>query len=499
METDVVIVGGGPSGMMVANELALGGATVVVLERRTDLVVSRGASILPRVLELLDARGLAQTFIERAATISDHPLVPYHKWAGLEPVDWSHLDSRFGYRLILPQANTEELLETHAVKQGVYVLRGAKVSTVEQDDGGVVVRAELPDGTQQTIRGQYVVGADGARSTVRQAVGIGFDGHDSTFTGVVADAVFKYPWAESLRTTDNDMGWATVLPFDTGGQLTRFTYVHAERRSASRSEPVTAAEVRKCISDIFGEPELEFTELRSSSRYTDEMRIATSFRDRRVLLVGESTRVHYPASGAGMNFCLQDAFNLGWKLAMVISGRADATILDTYETERRPVTEAWLHSVAAQCAIQFNFSPDGIAFKRMFNDCYMPLPDVNRRIGLELNGLTFPYPSPHGSHPMTGHRVPDVDLQTSLGRTRIGELLRTQQFVLVDCTGGNTLAALGDRSPALRVVSGMPAPCPAPLRAVTSMLIRPDAYVAWADTQPPDPVRAEQVIGAWLS
>lgn len=425
MNADVVIVGGGPSGLMVANELALGGASVVVLERRTELVVSRGASILPRVLELLDARGLAQTFIERASTISENPLVPYHKWAGLEPVDWSYLESRFGYRLILPQANTEELLGTHAEEKGVRIIRGATASSVEQSETGVVVGAKLVDGAEFSVSAQYAVGADGARSVVRRLAGIGFEGHDSTFTGVVADAWFEYPWAESLRTVDNGKGWATVLPFGTGGGITRFTFVHAQGRYADRTQPVTVEEVRRCISDIFDEPELDFTELRSSSRYTDEMRIATRFRDRRVLLVGESTRVHYPASGAGMNFCLQDAFNLGWKLAMVLSGQAEPAILDTYESERRPVTEAWLQSVSAQCAVQFDFSPDGVEFKRMFSRHFMPLPDVSRRLAFELNGLTFPYQSVSGSHPLTGDRVPDVDLLTTDGtRTRIGELLR---------------------------------------------------------------------------
>ena len=498
MDVDVAVVGGGPSGLAVASELALGGASVVVLERRADVVGSRGASILPRVLELFDARGLAQMFIERARQIRQNPLVPYHVWGGMQPVEWRYLDSWFGYRLILPQSETEELLATHVTGQGVEVVRGVTVSSIEQDDSGVVVGFQRVDGTESELTARYVVGADGARSAVRRLCGIGFEGHDATFTGMIADAVLQYPFAEARRNAINERGWALAIPFDTGGSITRFTIVHAERRAADRSEPVTVDEVKQCAREILEEPELEFDELRSGSRYTDEMRLATRFRDRRVVLVGESTRVHYPASGTGMNFCIQDAFNLGWKLAMVINGHAQPALLDTYESERRPVTESFLRGVAAQCALQFNFSPEGIALQHVFKEDLLPLPDMQRRLALELNGIAFPYPSVDGGHPLTGQRLPNVLLQTSQGVSRVAELLRRQEFVLIDCTGEERYGETSFDGAPVRVISGVLTPSIPALSGVTSLLIRPDAYVAWADTGEPDPDRAKRALATWL-
>lgn len=497
MNVDVVVVGGGPSGLMTASELAGAGVRVVVLERRTEPAGSRAGTILPRVLELLDTRGMAQTFIDRARAIRDNPLIPFHIWAGLQPVEWRHLESRFGYRLILQQNITEELLAAHAVALGAEILRGVTVEDLVQNGDGVTVTARMPDGTQQAFNAGYVVGADGARSTVRRLCGIEFDGHDATFTGIVADAVLDFPWDAPRQNGHNQHGWAAAFPFDESGHITRFTLVHAERRHTDKSEPVTAAEVRACTSEIFGES-LDFDQLRWGSRYTDETRIAATFRDRRVLLVGESTRVHYPASGVGMNFCLQDAFNLGWKLAAVVNDHAAADLLDTYEAERRPVTDALLESVAAQCAMQFDFTDEGLAHWRYFEKHLLPLPQVSRTLVHDLNGLTVSYPREERDHPLTGERVPDVVLQTPEGLVRISELLREREFLLIDCTGDNRYAALKFGRTPVRVVSGVPAPAPAELLGVRSVLVRPDSYVAWADSAIPDPQLALAQIGRWM-
>ncbi|MGW6620845.1 FAD-dependent oxidoreductase [Nocardia sp. NPDC055002] len=497
MNVDVVVVGGGPSGLMTAAELAAAGVDVVVLERRSEPVGSRAGTILPRVLELFDTRDLAQTFIDRARAIRDNPLVPFHIWAGLQPLDWGHLESRFGYRLILPQNITEELLAEHASAQGARIVRGAAVETIEQFDAGVAVRARLTDGTEQTYSARYVVGADGARSIVRRAAGIEFDGHDATFTGMVADVVLDFPWDAPRANGHNEHGWAAAFPFDETGHITRFNIVHEQRRHADKSEPVTVAEVHQCVREIFGES-LDFTELRWGSRYTDETRTASRFRDRRIVLVGESTRVHYPASGVGMNFCLQDAFNLGWKLAAVINGVAEESLLDTYEAERRPVTEALLESVAAQCAMQFDFSPEGLAYRRFFEQRLFPLPEVGRTLVRDLNGLSFPYPREATDHPFVGERAPDLVLQTREGLVRTGELLRGHEFVLIDCTGENHYDELKFGRTPVRVVSGVMAPAPAGLHDVRSLLLRPDSYVAWADTATPTPERAVAQIERWL-
>ncbi|MDT0307532.1 FAD-dependent oxidoreductase [Streptomyces sp. DSM 44917] len=497
-DTDVIVVGGGPSGLTTASELALAGVRVTVLERRTRPVESRAGTVLPRVLELLDARGLADRFIERARAIKENPLIPVHIWAGMQPVHWHHLNSRFGFRLIMPQNITEELLLERVREQGVPVRHGVHAESVTQDGDGVRVTAAEEGGERVELTARYVVGADGGRSTVRQQAGIGFEGHGATFTGIVADLRAERLGPDWRLMTDNEHGWITSFPWGRDGeQLIRFNIVHAERRHAPQEEPVTEEEVRRCLREITGE-EIAFDGLRWASRFTDALRLATAFRDRRILLVGEAARIHYPASGVGMNFCIQDAFNLGWKLAAVVRGHAGDSLLDTYEEERRPVAEELLRSVEAQCAVQFDFTPEGVAFKRMFAEHLMPLPEVNSRLAHELNGLTFPYPSPPGSHPLAGRRAPDLELVTRDGVRRVHELLRGQEFLLIDCAGDDAYAGLDTTGLPLRTVSGAAVLTGPELRSVRSLLIRPDAYVAWADELPPSPARAADAVKRWI-
>lgn len=496
-DADVIVVGAGPSGLTVAGELAMAGAKVLVVERRTGPVESRAGTILPRVLELLDARGLAGQFIERARKIRANPLFQVHIWAGMQPVQWSHLESRFGYRLILPQNVTEELLLAHARALGADVRHGCAVRDIRQGSDGVELDFADADGTARTCSGRYVVGADGARSIVRKAAGVAFEGRDATFTGIVADIELTHPWPEGRRMRDNEMGWVTSFPFGEDIPVTRFNMVHRDRRHAPMDEPVTTEEVRLCLRDIFGE-EIAFDRVRWTSRFGDTLRLASRFREGRIMLVGEATRIHYPSSGVGMNFCIQDAFNLGWKLAAVVNGHADEMLLDSFEAERRPVALALLESVKAQCAIQFNFTSEGIAFKRMFQATMMPFPEVNRALALQLNGLSFPYPLPEGSHQLTGERVPDVDLTIAGGKARIGELLREQKFLLIDLTGEDSYRAIDVGRTPVRALSGVPVLVPPSMRGVRSLLVRPDAYVAWADAGPPSIDAARVEIGRWL-
>lgn len=493
---DVLIAGAGPSGLCIASELALAGVRVKVLERREAVVQSRAGTILPRVLELLDSRGLAGRFIQRARGIRPNPLFTTHIWAGMQPVHWEHLGSRFGFRMILPQNVTEELLYGHALSLGVEIERNVTVAAVEQDADGVSVRVEDKSG-ERTLRAPWLIGADGGRSAVRKAIGMPFEGHDASFTGIVADVVTDQDWVENRRMTDNEKGWITSFPFSDEDNIVRFNIVSAERRHTPQSEPVTLDEVRACIRDVFP-TEVPIVALRWASRFTDAMRVVDNLRDRRVMLVGESARIHYPASGVGMNFCIQDAFNLGWKLAAVVRGHARCEVLDTYNAERMPVARALLESVKSQCAVQFDFSPEGVAFKRMFQAHMMPLPQLNSRLAHELNGLTMAYPAPAEAHPLVGWRAPDVDLITVRGETRIGVLLRSGKFLLIDLTGSGAYDDLSLGELPVERVSAMPTNVPAALAGVRSLLVRPDGYVAWAATRPPAPDEARAELARWL-
>lgn len=496
MDADVIVVGAGPAGLTVAAELALQGAEVVVLERRTEPVQSRAGTILPRVLELMDSRGLADKVVDRASRIRKNPFLLFHIWGGMQQIRWRRIGAAFPYRLILPQHVTEEVLREASLGGGVEIRDGWTVVGLDQDDEGVSIEAQSKDGTVERLRAKYVVGADGGRSAVRKLAGIPFEGHDGTFTGIIVDIPVNMNWPLGRAMTDNEYGWGASFPFGEDGSSTRFNFVHAERRYADKSEPVTVDEVKRCLKEIFGlEP--EFDHLLWASRFTDAMRVASQMRDGRVLLVGESVRIHYPASGVGMNFCIQDAFDLGWKLGRVVTGTSPDSILDTYEADRRPVVEELLESVRAQCAIQFNFSAEGIALRQMFQRDLLPLPELNRALGLQLNGLTNPHPTAASGHPAAGRPIPEMRLQTIGGERRIAELLRDGRLLLLDLTGDGRFTDVD--APHTAVHHGV-LPQPADGWAgVTSAIVRPDGYVHWLTTDPdPDLDEVRARLSDWV-
>ena len=492
MEYDAIVAGGGPSGLVVAAELAAHGARTLVLERRTEGVQSRAGTILPRVLELLDARGIADRFIQKTQEISPWPLRPAHIWAGFHPIHWEHLESRFGFTLGLPQNMTEGLLWQWAEECGVHFRRGASVESFVQTPETVEVRTVDAEGRSAKVSARYLIGADGARSTVRKQAGIPFEGRAASFRGIVVDAELESPWPEGRINVDNEMGWVRGYRFGDG--ITRFNIVHRDRRHAPKDEPVTLPEVLQCLRDVH-DTDYGIQNLRWASRFDDQMRSVPRLRDGRVFLVGESARVHYPASGVGMNFCLQDAFNLGWKLAQVVQGRGGEATLDSYEAERMPVMQGLLRSVQAQCALQFNFEPEGVALKRYMASEIVQLPDVQRRLVRELCGLAQPYPSAPGSHPLVGQRAPDLDLVTMDGRTTsITALLRDRRFLLLNLEADRPPgSALETGRLPITHVQARAGRAPASLLGVKRLLVRPDAYVAWADdgTSP-------QQLGGWL-
>jgi 2-polyprenyl-6-methoxyphenol hydroxylase-like FAD-dependent oxidoreductase len=479
-DVDVVVVGGGPSGMTVAAEVARTGAKVLIIEKRTVAPVPRAGTVLPRPLELFDARGIAERFIRRTCEQNPHPFQTWHIWAGMHPVDWTDRDSRFGFTLFLSQHESEAILREWAKEVGVDTAFESKVETVVDHGGHVEVVWGSADGRQHTTSARYVVGADGGRGVVRDAAGIGYASRPQSFTGVIATAELEFPWDGGMKVAHNVRGWVAAYPFGPG--LTRFTMVHAERRSARQDEAVTAEEVGMCASEILGE-EVLIPGLAAASRYGDAQHLADNFRKGRVFLVGEAARIHYPASGVGMNYCIQDAFNLGWKLGAVINGQAAECLLDSYESERRPICEDLLRSVDSQVAIQFDFSPQGLAFKDRFEKHMLTASEVTAQLWRELNGLERPYPSPNGSHPAVGLPAPDFDFFLRDGSSvRLYEVLQETPFVVLDLSGTGMLRGLDlGRLPAL-TIEGHPVHTPRILRGTSALIIRPDTYVAWATT-----------------
>jgi 2-polyprenyl-6-methoxyphenol hydroxylase-like FAD-dependent oxidoreductase len=489
---DVLVVGAGPSGLTTAAEVARTGASVVVVEKRAISPVPRAGTLLPRPLELFDSRGIAGRFIRRTSHFNPHPFQPSHIWAGMSPVDWTARPSRFGFTLFLNQHETELTLREWAEELGCAVHYEHELTGLEQDDNRVVATVRDASGTERTFEAKYVVGADGGKSRTRQAAGIEFPGHDATFTGIVATAHIPFPWPGGIKVGHNERGWLSSFPFGEG--QTRFTLVHAEARKRSQADPVTAQEFADCVSDILGE-KVDIPDDTVPMRYGDARRLASMLQKGRVFLVGEAARLHYPASGVGMNFCIQDAFNLGWKLGAVLAGDASPALLETYETERLPIVNDLLESVDSQVAIQFNFTPEGLAFWHNFSDNFLTQPDVTAKIWDELLGLETPYATAVGEEPGVGKPFPDVELLLRDGTSvRVYELLQTNPFVVLDLTGFETIkAAELDGLPAV-VVAGQPASPPAGLEGAKAVLVRPDTYVAWTSAESPEPGNARAAV-----
>jgi len=498
----VVIVGGGPVGLWLAAELSTAGIEVVVLEQLAQrLPYSKALTVYPRTLEQFAMRGLVDPLLKEGLP------VPSSHFALLDNrLDFSVLQpqTRYPFTLFLPQVRTEVLLEEHLAARGVPVLRQHTVVGVTQDERGVAVDAETPYGSA-TFRARYVVGCDGGASVVRKSAGIEFAGTPTTQTTLVGDVEATRPPEARALTLNRPNGSFYLVSLGEG--RFRMASIDHALLDVSKDQPPTFAEFRDSVRRVTGTDYGMRTPI-WLSRVGNATMQALSYRNGRVLLAGDAAHIHTPMGGQGLNLGLQDATNLGWKLGAVVNGWAPEEILDTYQAERHPVGERVVEDTLAQYALVANVTREGRALRARFNELLATHPSLTRELSIRLAALDIVYPGGDADHPLTGRRVPDLDLE---GATLEGApvpslfgLLRGARFVLLDLTGGDLgLPAAGERSGRLEVAAGRlaeerPEPEWAKVRA---LLIRPDGHVAWASDDPGNDTVVEaagQAIRRWL-
>ncbi|MEV6173539.1 FAD-dependent monooxygenase [Streptomyces sp. NPDC051954] len=494
MDADVVIAGAGPTGLMLACELRLAGADVVVVEQLAQRTgESRAGGIHSRTLEVLDQRGVLDRFLAEGAP------QPVGHFSALY-LDFDESESRHPYPLMILQSAIERLLEEWATELGVRVRRSSEVSGIHQDETGVRVELGTADTAPATLRARYLVGCDGGRSTVRKLSGIDFPGTEATMTALIGDVELPdlpedYVWVR--RTPSGDY---SAIAFEPGW----YRVITSEYdRVVDRDEPVTLEQLRESLVRVAGS-DFGMHSPRWISRFNDAARQAAQYRKGRVLLAGDAAHIHFPAGGQGLNMGVQDAVNLGWKLASVVLGRAPESLLDSYHAERHPVGERVLHNTRAQSALARPGAATD-ALREVFGSL-MVFDDVNRHLRHMLTALDIRYPV-DGDHLLAGRRVPDADLKTPDGATRVHELLHAARPVLLDLRGSAEVAAVAagwsDRVDLVGARSEddfWPVPAVGEIPAPAALLIRPDGHVAWASTTdtPPDTAALRTSLTTWF-
>ncbi len=461
---EVVIAGGGPTGLMLAGELALAGVDVAIVERRATqaLVGSRAGGLHARTIEVLDQRGIADRFLAEGQVAR---VVSFH----LTPLDAGDLPTRHSYSLALWQNHIERILAGWVVELGVPTYREREVTGFAQDGAGVDVA--LSDG--RTLRAEYLVGCDGGRSLVRKVAGIDFPGWDPTTSWLIAEVETADEPAWGMRR--DALGFHGFSRMAGGGPV---RVVLTERLLQSGGEP-TLRDLSEALVAVYG-TDYGVHSPTWISRFTDMTRQAAAYRDRRVLLAGDAAHVHPPVGGQGLNIGVQDAVNLGWKLAAVVRRTAPETLLDTYHAERHPVAARVLRTTMAQMALR---RPDdrSTALADILSEL-LALDEVRRRLAAEMSGLGVRYDLGDG-HPLLGRRMPDLDLHTQGGPLRVFTLLHEARPVLLNlgAPGALDIAPWADR---VRTVDAGYAgtwelPVVGTVAGPGAALIRPDGYVAW--------------------
>ena len=474
-EHAVVIAGGGPTGLMLAGELALAGIDVAVVERRASqaLAGSRAGGLHSRTIEVLDQRGIADRFL------SEGQVAQAAGFAGVS-LDISDFPTRHPYVLGLWQNHIERILAGWVGELAVTIYRGREVTGFAQDDTGVDV--ELSDG--ESLRAEYLVGCDGGRSVVRKAAGIEFPGWDPTTSSLIAEVEMAEEPELGIRRDENgihglgrveyEIRDGEVVYMDGGPIRVMVTEGHV----GPTTEP-TLRDLSEGLIAVYG-TDYGIHSPTWISRFTDMTRQAAAYRDRRVLLAGDAAHVHSPAGGQGLNTGVQDAVNLGWKLAQVVKETSPDSLLDTYHAERHPVAARVLRTTMAQTALMR--PGDRIEALRDTMSELLGMDEPRKRVAAMLSGLDIHYDLGEG-HPLLGRRMPDLDLVTADGPLRVYTLLHEARPVLLNLgePGALDITPWADRVQLVdaRYVGRWELPALGPVAAPTAVLIRPDGYVAW--------------------
>jgi len=463
-EHAVLIAGGGPTGLMLAAELALAKADVAIVERRAsqDLTGTRAGGLHARSIEILDQRGVADRFL-REGTITQ---LAGFAWTRLDIGD---LPTRHPYGLALRQSHIERILADWVQALHVPIYRGREVGDVVQDDTGVDVT--LASG--EMLRTNYLVGCDGGRSLVRKAARIEFAGTDPTLSNLMAEVEMREAPQWGLR--HDATGFHGLSQTENGRVLVVLT-----EATLGRSGEPSLRDLSEALIAVYG---TDFGVHNPSwiSRFTDAARQAVSYRNGRVLLAGDAAHIHHSAGGQGLNTGLQDAVNLGWKLAQVVKGMSPDSLLDSYHAERHPVAARVLRNTRAQIAL-LRRNDDGRKAAREVLAELLAMDEPRKRYGAMMSGLDIHYDL-GGGHPLLGRRMPDLALSIAGRPMRLFTLLHEARGVLLDFGGLDQfdISPWADRATRIDAVHDgkWELPCIGAIAAPASVLVRPDGHVAW--------------------